>query len=68
MGWEKLYPDFVHPILIFVQAGESMTETWDQEDSDGNQVPLGFYRIDVPCFGNGNQLTVSDYFLILLPP
>lgn len=69
-----IYPDWVHPILIWIFAGNSKTETWDQKDSDGNQVPWGFYKVEVPyyedsppvlCKSTLNQQIAYDYFLIL---
>jgi len=72
--WQDIYPDWVHPILIWIFAGASQTETWDQKDSDGNQVSWGIYRVDVPYYESEppifqeealSQQIASDYFLIL---
>ena len=72
--WVYIYPDWFHPILIWIFAGNSKTETWDQKDSDGNQVPWGFYKVEVPyyedsppvlCKNTLNQQIAYDYFLIL---
>jgi hypothetical protein len=66
-GWTHVYPKWHHLMLYFLDPGSSLSDTWDQEDLNGNQVSRGFYRVNVQYSANAPH-TASDLFLIWLPP
>ena len=72
--WTRIYPDSWHMMIRYIGPGTSYTEEWDQTDLDGNQVPMGIYRVDAwytestpPPYSTkvSMQLTASDYFIII---
>jgi hypothetical protein len=65
--WKYIYPDTMGLVLFILDPGKSRTETWDQKNSSGIQVPRGFYRVDIPYYSNyyATNKVVRDYFLIL---
>ena len=72
--WQRVYPELWNMMLRWVGPGSSETETWNQRDINGDQVPSGIYRVDAwytessppPSYSKIIlQQTSSDYFIIL---
>ncbi len=66
-AWGFIYPDDVGLVLYSLNPGASMTDIWNQKNSDGIQVLRGIYRLDIPYYDHftNSQHVASDYFLIL---
>ena len=65
--WQFMFPDWVHFMLIYLDPGDSWTETWDQQTSSHIQVPWGFYRVSVLYYDHTTNTAVNatDCFIII---
>ena len=72
--WQRVYPYMWHMMIRWISPGSSETETWNQRDINGNQVPSGIYRVDAWYTESSpppssskimQQHTCSDYFIII---